>query len=78
MPASLPWIIDPLHHSLRSCNIQGPTGTGKTLTLATLLKKLNTGTITRGADNNQFHLQNLFSRNFALFEEPRINVATVD
>ncbi|KAK8388550.1 hypothetical protein O3P69_020497 [Scylla paramamosain] len=58
--------------------IKGPTGTGKTLTLATLLNKLNTGTITRFADTNQFHLQNLLSRNFALFEEPRIGVATVD
>ncbi|XP_063889314.1 uncharacterized protein LOC135116025 [Scylla paramamosain] len=58
--------------------LKGPTGTGKTLTLATLLHKLNTGTITRGADTNQFHLQNLLSRNFGLFEEPRISVATVD
>ncbi|KAK8372859.1 hypothetical protein O3P69_018685 [Scylla paramamosain] len=58
--------------------LKGPTGTGKTLTLATLLNKLNTGTITRCADTNQFHLQNLLSRNFALFEEPRIGVATVD
>ena len=58
--------------------LKGPTGTGKTLTLSTLLNKLNTGTITRGADNNQFHLQNLLSRNFALFEEPRIGPSTVD
>ena len=58
--------------------LKGPTGTGKTLTLSTLLKKINTGTVTRGADNNQFHLQNLLARNFALFEEPRIGVATVD
>ena len=58
--------------------LQGPPGTGKTLTLSTLLNKLNTGTVTRSNDNNQFHLQNLLNRNYALFEEPRIGPGTVD
>ncbi|KAK8388932.1 hypothetical protein O3P69_020710 [Scylla paramamosain] len=75
------WFIVIRDKKLQKINtfvLKGPTGTGKTLTLATLLNKLNTGTITRCAETNQFHLQNLLSRNFALFEEPRIGVATVD
>ncbi|MPC58933.1 Non-structural protein NS1 [Portunus trituberculatus] len=71
-------IADKKLNKVNTFILQGPTGTGKTLTLSTLLKCLNTGTITRGNDNNQFHLQNLLSRNYALFEEPRIGVATVD
>lgn len=58
--------------------LQGPTGSGKTLTLQSLLKKLNVATVTRGGDTNQFHFQNLLTKNHAIFEEPRISQATVD
>ncbi|XP_069176808.1 uncharacterized protein [Procambarus clarkii] len=77
----LSWFImiaDKRFNKINTLVIEGPTGTGKTLTLGALLNTLNTGTITRGGDNNQFHFQNLLNRNFALFEEPRINHATVD
>ncbi|XP_069176806.1 uncharacterized protein [Procambarus clarkii] len=77
----LSWFImiaDKRFNKINTLVIEGPTGTGKTLTLGALLNTLNTGTITRGGDNNQFHFQNLLNRNFALFEEPRINHATMD
>ncbi|XP_068250641.1 uncharacterized protein [Palaemon carinicauda] len=77
----LAWVILIADRKLNKINtlvLQGPTGTGKSLTLNAILSKFNTGIVTRNGDANQFHLQNLLGKTFALFEEPRISQITVD
>nr|ADB12609.1 non-structural protein 1 [Penaeus stylirostris penstyldensovirus 2] len=81
VPEILAWIIIVADKKLDKINtlvLQGPTGTGKSLTIGALLGKLNTGLVTRTGDSNTFHLQNLIGKSYALFEEPRISQITVD
>lgn len=71
-------IADKKLNKVNTFVLEGPTGTGKTLTLQSLLKNLNTATVTRSGDANQFHFQNLLYKNMAILEEPRISQATVE
>lgn len=81
IPYFLAWfqiIGDQLLNKVNTLVIEGPTGTGKSLTLQSLLKNLNVATVTRTGDASQFHFQNLLYKNMAILEEPRISQATVD
>ena len=81
IPEMLAWVKLIAEEKLNKINtliLQGPTGTGKSLTLNCLIGKLNTGIVTRCGDQNQFHFQNLLNKSYALFEEPRISEQTVD
>ena len=81
IPEFLAWTKLVAEEKLNKINtliLQGPTGTGKSLTLNCLIGKLNTGIVTRCGDQNQFHFQNLLNKSYALFEESRISEQTVD
>lgn len=71
-------IADKKIYKINTLVLQGPTGTGKSLTLNALIGQLNTGIVTRTGDANQFHLQNLLGKSYGLFEEPRISQITID
>lgn len=58
--------------------LEGPTGSGKSLTLNGILSKLNTAIMTRSGDATQFYYQNLLGKTYAMFEEPRIGIQRVD
>ena len=71
-------IVEAKLNKVNTLVLQGPTGTGKSLLLNSLLNRFNTAIITRNGDQNQFHLQNLLGKSYGLFEEPRISQITVD
>lgn len=71
-------IADKQINRVNTLVLQGPTGSGKSLTLNTIFSNLNTTLLTRNGDQNQFYFQNLLNKTYGLFEEPRISNVTVD
>ena len=71
-------IYDKVWHKRNCFIIQGPTNTGKSMTLNMLLKIAKPGLISREGDASAFYFQNLINKRIAILEEPRIMPQTVD